>query len=191
MNVRNFWVLVMLGSLLAGCASYTYNNEKFRSAEDAYASQKVRLDSIKGSIAIVSPTINGSLLVIAPSKTTFAAVGITRKGSPGDQLVEYVARISATDAEYMAQYFSASKAFSSVDGRVSDYPLKDARKESDKYTAVLYLHMLSPSQIGWYLLTPTDDEPIQVNFDATAAPGPDKINSLIANTVKAYRGVKK
>lgn len=183
--------LALLVAALSGCASFTYNNEKFSSASAAYAAQKTRLESVKDNIAVVSPTIAGTLLVITPSKATIEAVGITRRGSPSQELVDYVAQITATDAEYMAKHIAASKAFASVEGRVSDYPLKEARKESGRYTAVMYLHMLSPAQVGWYLMKSNGDDPIQINSDATAEAGAPKINSLIRNAVAAYRATAK
>jgi len=132
---------------------------------------------------ILPTSISGTAIVITPSKETCEALGVTKSGAPRQEFIDYAATNEQYEFANFYKYLEKSKAFSRVESRIVDHPLLEARNVSASYVATIYLHMVSPSQVGWYMLTPGAKEPKQINFDATAAPGAPKINSWIKSIV--------
>jgi hypothetical protein len=178
----------LLSALLAGCVTYQYNGSSYHSSEEALAAQKQHEDEILAKITRLPSSINGTALVIVPSKATVAALGVTRKGNPDPALIDYVASTLFNDYSYFSKYLEASRAFSSVEARTVDHPVGEARNAAGKYAAVIYLQMSSPEQVGWMLLKPGVDAPIAINFDSLAQPGAPKIDSWIKFVADAVRG---
>jgi hypothetical protein len=183
-------IVLFLGLLvvlsLSGCTSYNFNNQNYSKASDALAAHSKFLDEIKQKISIKEATLPANVMIITPSKETCEAVGITRTGTPKKELTAYLGEFLESDYAYFPKYLVASKAFSNVESKIADYPIKEAHALIGKYSAVIYLHILSPSQIGWYMLKPGSNQPIQINMDAKAAPGAPKIDSWIDSVIAIY-----
>ena len=184
MTYLNVLAVTALSLLLAGCATYSYNNEKFSTASEALSAQGKYLGSVANGISAEPTSISGTVVVITPSKDTCAALGVVRRNSPPLEFVDYVAATLANYFAAFATFLERSRAFTGVEGRVVDQPLLEARQVSANYVATIYLQMLSPTQVGWYLLTPDAKEPRQINFDATAAEGLPKVTSWVRSIVQ-------
>lgn len=176
-----FFFLVTLGACSGN--QFSYNAQKYPSARVAYDAQYVHIDSIAKDIRAVPQRISGDAVVITPSRTTIEALGMTRTGSPKRQFVEYVAVTTERDYESFSRYLDASGAFSTVDSMVVDFPQKDAREVRARYAATIYLHMKSPTQIGWFLLTPTSKSPKPISFDSLSAFGSARIDSWVQSII--------
>ncbi len=179
---------VLIGLLLSGCSTYSYNGETYHSPDDAVAAQRQFEEKTLANIAILARTNPGTAIVIIPSKSTIEATGVTRKGSPEKKYVDFVANELNSDYEYFPKYLQASKAFSVVEARVVDHTTQEARRVAAGYAATVYLQMLSPDQVGWYLLTPNSSAPIEVHFDGTAQPGAPKVDSWVRSIVDGIGG---
>lgn len=178
---------VVLAVSLSGCSTnYSFNNQNYSKASDALAAHTKFLDEIKQNITIKPSTLPGSVMIITPSKETCEAVGITRTGTPKKEMTAYLGEFLESDYAYFSKFLSASKAISTVESKITDFPIKDAHALSGKYSAVIYLHILSPTQVGWYMLKPGSNQPIQINMDAKAAPGAPKIDSWIDSVIVNY-----
>ena len=59
----------------------------------------------------------------------------------------------------------------------------EARQTADKYVATIYLQMLSPTQVGWYLQKPDGSAPVEIHL-IVALNGAPKINSWVRNIVE-------
>ena len=178
-------MLVTVFLLLAGCATYGYNNEKFYTASAALSAQGKRLERIANGISAEPTSISGTAVVITPSKDTFAASSfVIKNNSPPLEQVDWLAGVLANEFAAFATYLERSRAFTGVERRVVDQPLLEARQVSANYVATIYLEVLSPSQTGWHLLTPGAKEPRQINLDARAAEGVPKVTSWVRSIVQ-------
>jgi hypothetical protein len=186
MKIITLFLGIVIALSLSGCNSYRFNNQNYSNASDALAAHSKYLEETKQNISIRKATIPGKVMVITPTKETCEAVGITRTGTPKKELTAYLGEFMESDYAYFSKFLSASRAFSNVESRIADYPIKDAHALSGKYSAIIYLHILSPSQIGWYVLKSGSHQPIQINIDAKAAPGAPKIDSWIDNIIAIY-----
>jgi hypothetical protein len=184
MKNRTRVIILSVALLAVGCASYTYNNKTYSSAGAALGAQSAFLQSIEDSIQSQGTMIPGRAIVITPSKATCVALGVVRKASPPPEFVDYAAESAFRDYAAFPGYLRKARAFSEVEAKVSDQPMLEAKKLQKDYAATIYLHMLSPSQVGWYLLTPGADEPKQINFDATSEGGAPRVSSWIRDVMR-------
>lgn len=173
--------LIALLSFLAGCASYYYSylGVKHKTPERALAAQAEYLESIERDITRLPTPSANSALVLTPSRSTVEALGVTRTGSPKQELVDYIATTSMRDYSAFGGYLRASGAFFQVSSRVVDFPQMEAKRERENFDAVIYLHAKSPSQVGWFVVTPNDKTPSPIIFDALSADGAPRIDSWV------------
>jgi len=173
---------------LAGCATtrYTFNGESYRSGTDALAAQKDYLDKLLTEIKSRDNTIDTKVLVVLPAPTTIEALGIKRTGTPKQELIDYLTQFTVSDHQFFVDALRKSKLFKQVDLRVAEHTLKEARMAEDRYSAVIYYHLVSPTQFGWYLIKPNVDTPAQINSDAIAKGAP-RIESWIDSVESAYK----
>ncbi|MBK7414936.1 MAG: hypothetical protein IPJ38_07235 [Dechloromonas sp.] len=128
------------------------------------------------------------IIVISPSKSTTEALGINKIGGtslPKDSS-DYLGQIMENDYQLNGRALKKSKAFTEVDLKIADYPLKEARVLVENHSAVIYLNMLSPTQVGWYMLKSNNEAPVQINYNAIAK-GSKRIDSWIDSATAAYR----
>lgn len=180
-----FKKIILVGALavfVAGCARdrYTYNNEDFSTPADALAAQAVHVDGLLKNIKVRDQSIDAKILVVTPTQSAHVALGITRKGSPKQEMIDYMGQSSERSFQAMGQALQKSKTFTQVDVTLAEHTLKAARQQIGNYSAVVYFHLLSPTQYGWYLLKQNNETPIQINLDPLAK-GADRVESWIAS----------
>jgi len=175
-------------SFLSGCTTtkYTFNNENYSSSADALSAHRSFLDKMLSELKVREKSIDKKVLVVTPNKSTIEAVGIKRTGTPKQEVIDFLAQHSETDFRFFYQALQKSKLFSQVESRLAEHVLKDARQEVDNYAAVVYLHLVSPTQVGWYMLKPGEDKPVQINIDALAK-GTQRIESWVDGVETAYK----
>lgn len=178
--------LVLLS--LSGCATmrYTFDGESYRSSADALAAQKDHLDKLLTDIKIRDTTIDAKVMVLTPAPATIEALGIKRTGTPKQELIDYITKFSVADQQLFVDALRKSKLFNQVESRVAEHTLKEARIAEDKYAAVIYFHLVSPTQVGWYLIKAGVDAPVQINSNTTAK-GVPRMESWIDSVEAAYK----
>ncbi len=181
-------LLCALLLLLGGCVTYTYNGGSYHSADEALAAQQQFNDQTLAHVTRLKHADPGTALVILPSRSTIEANGVTRTGTPDHKVIDYVVTLLSNDYSYFPRYLEASGAFAKVENRVVDYPLREAHDAQGKYAAVVYLHMISPQQVGWFVLKPGAQAPTAVNFDTMAQAGAPRIDSWVKGVVEAGKG---
>lgn len=184
-----FCILLVLGGwLLGGCAGtrYTYQGESYSSSDSALAAQKSYLKQLVSEVKPRDRSIDAKVLLLTPSLSTVSALAINRTGTPRQEVVDYVAKATVADLEVMGDVLKQSKLFSLVEAQTVEHTLKEARLSEEKYSAILYFHLISPSQSGWYLLKPGLASPRQINFDALAK-GTPRLESWVSNIEQAYK----
>jgi hypothetical protein len=70
----------------------------------------------------------GKAVVITPSKSTCEALGITRKGAPAHEFIDYLGTEQERGYAYFAKYLDKAQVFSSVDSKIVDHPESAARE---------------------------------------------------------------
>ena len=171
---------VVLAILTAGCTTtFTYNGASYRSADAALAGQREHLKQVLSQITPAATTIPGAALVIVPTPQTLEALGITRKGSPPKEIIDFLVSSMGVDYGQFPEYLRAAKIFRSIDYRAVDPTALEARQVASNYAATIYLQLLSPTQVAWFLLKPDGGPPTEIHFDGTAASGAPRINSWL------------
>jgi hypothetical protein len=107
-------------------------------------------------------------------------------------MVDFLGTVLERDFSHFGQVLDRSQLFSGVDTRVVDHPQADAKTPSMRsgYIATIYLALISPSQVGWYMLRPGADQPAQIDFDHMAAAGAPRLNSWVAAIARNAQVVK-
>lgn len=165
--------------LLTGCATtYTYDNQPYSSAEKALAAQQALFRSIEESVDVFETEKFQKVLFLTPSKETCEALGITKTGAPKKGILDYISSVLTRDYEKFGDYFRKSKLSNVTNSKVVDYPKAESRQYVDQYDAVIYLHMLSPSQISWYIVA-KNEEPTIISMDPMAKNANEKIASWL------------
>jgi hypothetical protein len=180
-------LIVLLGFVvLAGCGTtYTFNNENFRSSAEGLAAQKLYFDNLISEIKVRDKKIQAKILVITPNRVTIEAVGMNRTGTPKQEIVDYVTETSENSYKFFFHALVKSQLFTQVESKLSEHPLKDARKDISNYSAVVYLHIISPTQMGWYLLKTGDEKPIPIVMDQLTK-GSQRVESWIDSVESGF-----
>lgn len=175
-------------TMLGGCASirYTFNNENYNSGADALAAQTIYIDKLLADVKVRDKSINAKVLVISPNQVTIEALGIKRTGTPKQEIIDYIKESSEKDFQSFGRALKKSMAFTQVELKVSEHPLKDARQEAGRYAAVVYLHLVSPTQMGWYMIKGEDGQPTNFSADPITK-GAERSESWIDNAVSVYK----
>jgi hypothetical protein len=177
--------------LLSGCGhQYTFNNKSYSSPEGAHDAHREYLKKIESGIKPVSSTPRGNAVIITPSKNTCAALGITRKGHPTEDITNYLGQYLEEDYAFFSNCLVKSNIFSSVEHVIDDYPLQYANKVKSNYSATIYLDMKSTSQVSWFILIAPENLPIQLHFDKMADKGVPKAISWINDINNHFNGDK-
>jgi hypothetical protein len=187
-KLHNYLLAFFVIFFLSGCSNYTYNNRNFQSADAALSAHENDIALYTTQIAQSTVKISGKALVITPTKKTTEALGITSKNSPPPAFIDYLGRYMEREYLAFSEYLKASNAFDDVVSQVVDHPAVYAKNAFNDYAATVYLHMLSPTQVSWYLITPNTDEPQQINIDNLANTGPERINSWVKDIVSKTGG---
>jgi hypothetical protein len=177
--------------LLSGCGhQYTFNNNSYSSPDSALGAHREYLKEIERDIESVSSIPRGNAVIITPSKNTCEALGITRKGHPTEDMINYLGQYLEEDYAFFSNFLVKSNIFSSVEHVINDYPLQYANKVKSNYSATIYLDMKSPSQISWFILIAPENLPVQLHFDKMADNGAPKIISWINDIKNHFHGDK-
>lgn len=182
-------VLLIIACLIGcGCSTirYTYNGKNYGSSEEALAAHAKDIDGIVSEVAVRKDPINAKVLIVTPNSTTTSSIGINRKGTPAQPIIDFLGIYMERDFAARSKALQKSNAFTTVDARIAEFPVKEARASLDNYAAVVYLNMISPTQVGWYLLKSQDAPPVQINTDAMAK-GAQRTESWIDSIVSEYR----
>jgi hypothetical protein len=172
-------LLISFLFLITGCATtYTYDNQQFSSAEKALAAQQTLFTSIEENINVFDKEKFQKILLLTPSKETCEALGITKTGAPKKEILDYISSVLTRDYAKFGDYLRKSKLSNVTNSKIVDYPKTESRQYVNQYDAVIYLHMLSPSQISWYLVT-KDMEPTIISMDPMAKDVNEKIASWL------------
>lgn len=182
---------IILMAVLSACGGrYTFNNESFSNPKDALAAHDLFMDKIIEEIPVREESIVAKIVVITPNKTTAEALAITRTGGGlAKESTEYLGQFLEDDFQLNGRALKKSKAFSNIELKVVDFPAKEARASIGKYSAVFYMNLVSPTQVGWYMLKTNDSPPVQINPDAIAK-GSKRVDSWITSTIKVYQDSK-
>jgi len=188
---KSLFIPVTLILLLSGCGNtYTFNNKVYGTPEDALAAHKEFLVDVQNELKPYETPSAGKAVIITPSKKTCAALGVTRKGQPAQELVDYIGQDLSLDYAFFSNFLRTSNLFTTVDSIVVDYPLQAVNKVKNDYDVIIYLNIQSPTQIGWFLITPQDNKPRAINMDNLAKNGAPKIQSWLDATKEHIEGRK-
>ena len=183
------FLLVLTIPLISGCGvKYTFNNKTYSSAESGLAAQQKFFQEIESKIKPSNKNFAGKAIIITPSKKTCKALGIKRTGHPTEDIINYIANAFVADTSYFGNYIKSNNLFDSIHSVIDDYPKQYANKIKNDYIATIYLHMVSPDQIGWFIMVSPQNIPKQINFDNTADPGYPKIQSWLDNVKNIMEG---
>lgn len=171
--------IVLFLVYLTGCAtSYSYDNQTYKTADDALAAQQTNFQILEKSVEVIGSENFDKVLVLTPSQETSGALGVTKTGAPKKEAIDYVSSILSRDYAKFSDYVRKSQISKFTEGKVVDYPKTESTKYVEQYDAVIYLHMLSPSQVSWYILT-KGNEPRVISMDPMAKNGKEKIASWL------------
>ena len=186
MNIKKTLCLSIATLSLTGCATttYTFDNKHYKNSAVALAAHDKYLGDLLNNISVLPVQISGTAIVITPSKDTCEALGIAWKGRPNKAVKNYLGTFEESDYAYFSKYLEKSRGFTHVESMIVDYPQVEARKATGNYVAIIYLHMISPTQVGWFLLTPGSSSPKQISFDQLAEPGVTRIDSWVNEIVR-------
>ena len=128
-----------------------------------------------------SVSLKISAIVVTPSKETCEALGITRKGHPQKEIIDYLGNHLESEYAYFAKYLKKRNLFAKVDSVIVDFPKVYSQKVQSKYDAVIYLHQVSPGNAGWYLLVGSNNQPKSIYMDPIADTGHKRVESWLSN----------
>ena len=174
-----YFLLVIFLTVTSCAHQYSFNNKSYTSPNEALDAHKAYLQEIQNNIIPNSSVPKKKAIVITPSKNTCEALGITRKGSPTKDMIDYLGNFLEDDYAFFSNYLLKSNLFSSVDSAINDFPVQYANKVKKDYSATIYLDMKSPNQISWFIMVPPEYTPKQLHFDNMAENGAPKIQSWI------------
>jgi len=167
---------------LSGCGNtYTYNGKSYSSAEAAHTGHIEHLKALEADIVSVEENPSGSAVIITPSQKTCEALGVSRKGLPPEDIVQYVGKYLEDDYSFFRNYLNRGNIFKSVAYEINDFPRQRAREISKDYDATIYLDMQSASQVSWVFMAPPKNEPELIHIDSKAGAGAPKIQSWVNN----------
>lgn len=175
----------LIAVLLSGCVThYSYDNISYASPKEALDAHSVALEKIVSDLKPINSNPNGNAVIVTPSKTTCEALGVTRKGAPSQDLINYIGSSLEMDFAFFSKFLVKSNLFNSVNPVIDEFPLQYVNKVKNDYSATIYLDMKSQEQIGWFVIIPPDNVPKQINFDKMAEKGAPKIQSWL-NDIKS------
>ena len=178
-KLKNLFVIILL-IILFGCAhQYTFNSKSYTSANDALNAHREYLQEIQNEIISNDTTPKGNAIIITPSKNTCEALGITRKGSPTEDMINYLGTYLEEDYAFFSKYLVKSNLFMTVNHVINDFPAQYANNVKNEYSATIYLDMKSPTQTSWFIMVSPENTPKQIHFDNMAKNGTLKIQSWI------------
>jgi hypothetical protein len=179
-NILGVIGLSLFALCLGGCGNtYTFNNQSYSSSEAALTAHAKYLEDIEADIVPIDNQPNGTAVIITPSKKTCEALGITRTGHPKEELVTYLGEYLEDDYAYFGNFLIKGNVFKSVEHEITDFPQQRARALNNKYSATIYLELLSPTQSSWRIIIPPESKSEQINMDGSAKPGAPQIQSWI------------
>ena len=183
---RAYWILgVLLLFVVTACqtARYTYKGANFDSADRALAAQQIDNDELLSKITSTTNPVGGSATVVLPSASLIEKNGLTKRGNPRQEQVDFIVKSAQQNYSTMGAAITKRHIFDTTTIVQSDTP--------DSYTAprgyVVYLSMPAPGAGQWFLKkTDQAGEPIPVYIN-NAKQGPERILSWLDNIEKAAR----
>ena len=179
-NKSSIFFVIILYISLFGCAhQYTFNNKSYSSADDALKAHMEYLEEIQNGLVSNSSNPKKNAIIITPSKNTCEALGITRKGSPTKDMINYLGTYLEEDYAYFSKYLLKSNIFRIVNHVIDDFPPQYANKVKNEYFATIYLDIKSPSQTSWFIMVSPENAPKQIHIDNMAKNGTLRIQSWL------------
>ena len=128
---------------IAGCMTYTFDNVKYSSDEQAYSAQRQRIRTIYAGITPAEQKIGGRLLACFPDADTIYENATV--GGPSGR--KYVAHVFEEDYKAIIEVVKLRAAFDQVDVQRTKGDSCTAR---DGDVAAVYLYMPNSKLGQWY-----------------------------------------
>lgn len=152
-----FAATLLAGISVAGCMTYTYQNVKYSSEEQAYNAQQQVIRTVYAGVAPAQQKVGGRLLACFPDSDAIYENG-TVGGANGRK---YVARILEEDYKTTIEVINRRAAFDQVEV-VRTKGDRCAVREGDR--AAIYLYMPNSKLQQWYFTSKTVEKQA-LNFD--------------------------
>lgn len=167
---------------LSGCATtYSFNNQTYKSADTAIQAHQDFLNSILPQIKPVVETAKiKKVLIVTPTKATCEKLGITKTGSPKREILDYLGTYLKNDFAFHQKFLEKSNMFEVIEHEYAEIPRNAAKNKVGEYDFVVYLDMISPQQISWYI-TSAEGSDKQINIDNMAPVGSARIQSWLSD----------
>lgn len=175
MLMRRVVGIIITIIFLYGCISqsvYGYKGAQYASSEAALQAQR---DDINQMIAEIKPTNNplsGKALVVLPSRRLIESKAIKLlTGSLSRHWIEHLLTAVELENDARAEALKRRKIFEEIAVTKSDQP---ETVTSPNYNFIIYLKLMSPDQMQWYLKTSSTNKSFPIYSDQSL-PGMQQI----------------
>jgi hypothetical protein len=173
---------------LVGCgATYTYDNVTYTTANEALGALNDHLEKTKAEIEPTPKKAGGALLFVSPSFDTCVALGIKRRGNPQKEVIDYLGNYLVRSYAAMGDFIKKREIFDTVKMEIEEYPVPFAKKNKNKYDAVIYLKLVSPDQAQWFLMAKPNYKKAAIHMDKSLPAGSERSISWLNNIEKILK----
>lgn len=177
-------LIVCLILFVGGCATFNYNNKTYYSSEEALKAQTDRIKELHSKIGPTATKAGGSLLLVTPSYDTCVALGIQRRGVPSQEAIDYLGKYMMKELESVGDVIKRRQIFDTVETRSEKYPEIYAKKNTNKYDAVIFFIISGAKRNQWIVMATPDYKEVPVLFDRSIPAGSERLISWLDNIEK-------
>jgi len=176
--------IVALLALLGGCMQYTLGNRSFRDKAEALSAQQQELAATLASVTPTETPVGGAVRIVIPTHERIAESGITKNGTPGPDVMDYVVTIQSRDLETMAAAVERRRIFRTVSVERSP-TIGDPTPDNADF--ILWFHQPVPAAYQWYLVDTASRAKSEIPLDLSKSAGPERVNAWLAALERAAR----